>query len=174
MTIATVVLPFYFFTFLPFNAFRRHVPLALFRQFVLHGMVFQVYFVQRVCERLERLLAHFGLQLAFPYGYAVPAHARQSLLFGLVAAAVALDFGTPKCGVGLRQVESGAVVSVPEASVYEYARAVFAQYKVGMAGQARAVEPVPEAAGEQVAAYNEFGPRVLRAYRGHYFAAFFL
>ena len=166
--------PFAFSYLLTFNCFfRRHVPAVTFRQFVFHGMVFQIYLVQRIGERLERLLAHLGLKLAFPHSYAVPAHARQGLLLFAVAAAVALYLRAPEGGVALRQAESGAVVPVPEASVYEYARAVFAQHQVRMAGQARTVQPVPEAAGEQIPAHNQLGPRVFRPYRGHDLAAFF-
>ncbi len=53
-------------------------------------------------------IAYFGIQFAFPYSYAVPAHARQAQLFLLISLAVVLYFCLPKGCVDLRHVENGA------------------------------------------------------------------
>ena len=117
---------FHLFTFLPFQRFRGHVPVVIFRHFVSYGMVLQVNAVERIGERFERLFTHGGLQLTLPYGDSVPPHARQSQLLVLVADAVTLYFGAPEVRIGLWKMESRAVMPVPEAAVYEYASAVFA------------------------------------------------
>ena len=83
----------------------------------------------------------------------MPAEAGEGLIVTVVALAVALYLRAPEIDVGLGEAEvAAAFVAMPEAAVDENACAVLAQDDVGMAGQARMVEPVAEAAGVQPAA----------------------
>lgn len=93
----------------------------------------------------------------------MPAEAGEGLVVTAVALAVALYLRAPEVDVGLGEAEvAAAFVAVPEAAVDEYAGAVLAQDDVGMAGQARMVEPVAEAAGVQPAPDGHLGLSVCR------------
>ena len=82
----------------------------------------------------------------------MPAETGEGLVVAVVALAVALNLCAPEVHVGLGEAEvAAAFVAVPEAAVDEYAGAVLAKDDVGVAGQARMVEPVAEAAGVQPA-----------------------
>ena len=93
----------------------------------------------------------------------MPAEAGEGLVVTAVALAVALNLSAPEVDVGLGEAEvAAAFVAVPEAAVDEDAGAVLAQDDVGMAGQARMVEPVAESAGVQPAADGHLGLGVSR------------
>ena len=65
-------------------------------------------------------------------------------------------------------------MSVPEASVYEDHRAVFAHNNVGMPWQSRMVQPVPEPVGKKIFAHDKLRLRALPVYGCHTTAALFL
>ena len=93
----------------------------------------------------------------------MPAEAGEGLIVTVVALAVALYLRAPEVHVGLGEAEvAAAFVAVPEAAVDEDAGAVLAKDDVGMAGQARVVEPVAEAAGVQPAPDGHLGLGVCR------------
>ena len=94
----------------------------------------------------------------------MPAEAGEGLVVTAVALAVALYLRAPKVHVGLGEAEvAAAFVAVPEAAVDEDAGAVLAQDDVGMAGQARVVEPIAETTGVQPAADGHLGLGISRA-----------
>ena len=120
--------------------------------------------VEGLLERLEGALAdRGGLEAALPDDYGVPAEAGEGLVVTAVALAVALYLRAPEVYVGLGEAEvAAAFVAVPEAAVDEDTGAVLAQDDVGVAGQARVIEPVAEAAGVQPAADGHLGLGVSR------------
>lgn len=114
------------------------------------------------------MLTYGGLQLAFPYRDAVPSHFRQTNLFVLVTLLVALNLACPELDVGSRKSEVFAtLMTMPETTVHEDYRAVFAQHYVGMSRQAWMIEPVTEATTEQKLAHQHFRSGVLAAYCRH-------
>ena len=58
-------------------------------------------------------------------------------------------------------------MAMPEAAVHEYAGAVFAQHKVGVAGQAVVVETIAESVGVQVLTHYDFRLGAFAAYVLH-------
>ena len=124
----------------------------------------QIDVIEGLLERLEGAPAESGgPEAALPDDYGVPAEAGEGLVVTAVALAVALYLRAPEVDVGLGEAEvAAAFVAVPEAAVDEDAGAVLAQDDVGMAGQARVVEPVAEAAGVQPAADGHLGLGVCR------------
>lgn len=109
-------------------------------------MVFEIYAVEGEGKASERLLALRGLELAFPYYDAMPAHLCQFLLLLFVALFVPAYLLPPKISVGLWQLKIfAAVVTVPKASVDEDAGAILPQHQVGMTGETRVVEAIAEA-----------------------------
>ena len=120
--------------------------------------------IKGLLERLEGAPAESGgPEAALPDDYGVPAEAGEGLVVAVVALAVAFYLLAPEVDVGLGEVEvAAAFVAVPEAAVDEDAGAVLAQDDVGVAGQARVVEPVPEAAGVQPAPDGHLGLGVSR------------
>ena len=120
--------------------------------------------IEGLFERLKGAPAESGgPEAALPDDYGVPAEAGEGLVVAVVALAVALYLSAPEVDVGLGEAEvTAAFVAVPEAAVDEDAGAVLAQYDVGVAGQARVVESVAEAAGVQPAAYGHLGLGVCR------------
>ena len=104
-----------------------------------------------------------GLEAALPDDYGVPAETGEGLIVAVVALAVALYLRAPEVDVGLGEAEvPAAFVAVPEAAVDEDTGAVLAQDDVGMARQARMVEPVAETAGVQPAPDGHLGLGVCR------------
>lgn len=120
--------------------------------------------IEGLLKRLEGTQADGGgLEAALPDDYRVPAEAGEGLVVTAVALAVALYLRAPEVDVGLGEAEvAAAFVAVPEAAVDEDTGAVLAKDDVGVAGQARMVEPVPEAAGVQPAADGHLGLGVSR------------
>lgn len=120
--------------------------------------------IEGLLERLEGAPADgSGPEAALPDDYGVPAEAGEGLVVTAVALAVALYLRAPEVDVGLGEAEvAAAFVAVPEAAVDEDAGAVLAQDDVGVAGQARMVEPVAESAGVQPAADGHLGLGVSR------------
>ena len=120
--------------------------------------------VEGLFEGFEGALADGGgPEAALPDDYGVPAETGKGLVVAVVALAVALYLRAPEVHVGLGEAEvPAAFVAVPEATVDEDTGAVLAQDDVGVAGQARMVEPVAEAAGVQPAADGHLGLGVSR------------
>ena len=100
--------------------------------------------IEGLLERFEGAPAESGgPEAALPDDYGVPAEAGEGLVVTAVALAVALYLRAPEVDVGLGEAEvAAAFVAVPEAAVDEDTGAVLAKDDVGVAGQARMVEPV--------------------------------
>lgn len=154
---------------------RHHLPIASVllpadrvlqspRRPVPYLPVSQINVIEGLLKRLEGTQADGGgLEAALPDDYRVPAEAGEGLVVTAVALAVALYLRAPEVDVGLGEAEvAAAFVAVPEAAVDEDTGAVLAKDDVGVAGQARMVEPVPEAAGVQPAADGHLGLGVSR------------
>ena len=126
--------------------------------------VSQIDVIEGLFEGFEGALAdRGGPEAALPDDYGVPAETGEGLIVAVVALAVAFYLRAPEVHVGLGEAEvAAAFVAVPEAAVDEDACAVLAQDDVGMAGQARMVEPVTEASGVQPAADGHLGLGVSR------------
>ena len=120
--------------------------------------------VEGLFEGFEGALADGGgPEAALPDDYGVPAETGKGLVVAVVALAVALYLRAPEVHVGLGEAEvPAAFVAMPEAAVDEDAGAVLAQDDVGVAGQARVVEPVAETAGVQPVADGHLGLCICR------------
>ena len=120
--------------------------------------------IEGLFKRLEGAPADGGgPEAALPNDYRMPAEAGEGLIVTVVTLAVALYLRAPEVYVGLGEAEvAAAFVAVPEAAVDEDTGAVLAKDDVGVAGQARMVEPVAEAAGVQPAADGHLGLGVSR------------
>ena len=113
-------------------------------------------------------LACLRLQLTFPYDDGVPPHSLQLGATFQVTLAVALYLLCPKLRVALRQHEvSAALMPMPEASVYEYHRAVLAQHDVGRARQSLHVHPIAEATTMEPSPHHHLGLGVAAMYACH-------
>ena len=114
--------------------------------------------VERVCQCFQRLLAPSSFEFAFPHRDAMPAHLCELSLLLAVTLFVSFYLSLPKRHVGLGQAESSTVgVPMPEAAVDEDAGTVFAEHEVGVARQARTVQPVAKASVPQVLAHDALG-----------------
>ena len=141
----------------------------------LRAAVQEKYPVKGLFQRKQGGIAVLGLEFTFPNDNGVPTEAAQLYALFYVALAVALYFIFPEWRVALGHYEIFAFfVSVPEAAVDEYYRAVFAQYNVGGAGQTLYVDSVAVAVGVQIAAHQHLGPGVLAAYARHTVVSLFL
>ena len=120
--------------------------------------------IEGLLEGLKGAPAESGApEAALPDDYRVPAETGEGLIVAVVALAVAFYLRAPEVHVGLGEAEvAAAFVAVPEAAVDEDACAVLAQDDVGVAGQARMVEPVAETAGVQPAPDGHLGLGVSR------------
>ena len=105
----------------------------------------------------------------------MPSHSGKLVLLLNVAGPVAFNLRFPELRVRLWQhVVSAPLVSMPEASVDEDARAVFAHYDIRMTGQTRMVQPIAEATAEQEFSDRDFRFGVFSPYRCHAAVALFL
>ena len=154
---------------------RHHLPIASvllpadrilqsLRRSVPDLAVRQIDVIKGLFEGFEGALADGGgPKAALPNDYRMPAEAGEGLIVTVVTLAVALYLRAPEVYVGLGEAEvAAAFVAVPEAAVDEDTGAVLAQDDVGVAGQARVIEPVAEAAGVQPAADGHLGLGVSR------------
>ena len=108
------------------------------------------------------------IELTFPDDDGVPPHLSQLGAPLLVALLVACDFLCPEVRVALGHHEvSASLVPMPEASVYEYHRAVLAQYYVGRARQPLHVHPVAESPAMEVSPHRHLWLGVAAMYAGH-------
>lgn len=104
----------------------------------------------------------------------MPAHVAQAYALLQVACAVAFNLCRPELHIRFGQHKiAAALVSVPEAAVYENHRAVFLQHNVGCAGQPLHVHPVAESAGKKVFSHNQLGASVSAANMRHALVALF-
>ena len=88
----------------------------------------------------------------------MPAHLCELSLLLAVTLFVSFYLSLPKRHVGLGQAESSTVgVPMPEAAVDEDAGAIFVEHEVGVARQARTVQPVAKASAPQVLAHDALG-----------------
>lgn len=124
--------------------------------------------MEGVSQRLQRLLSHFGFQLALPHSDAMPPHGGKRALLGDVARLVALNLRLPIIDVALGKNEMAAtVMTMPKTTIDEDYGAVFAKHEVGMTGQAGMVQPIAEATTEQELPHQQFRFGVLALYRRH-------
>lgn len=132
----------------------------------------QVYLAQGLFQAEEGLLTVFGLELAFPDGDGVPAELAEVYAALEVTGLVAGNFVLPEPGVGFGEDKVAAVgMAVPEASVDEDCRAVFAEYYIGSTGKFLYIEAVPESVGKEEAAHKKLRFGVLAADALHAFVA---
>ena len=104
----------------------------------------------------------------------MPSHSGKLVLLLNVAGPVAFNLRFPELRVCLWQhVVSAPLVSMPEASVDEDARAVFAHYDIRMTGQTRMVQPIAEATAEQEFPDRDLRFGVFSPYRCHAAVALF-
>ena len=132
------------------------------------AQVVEVGLVQQVLQFGKCGLACLGLELTFPDDDGVPPHPLQLGATFQVTLAVTLYLLCPKLRVALRQHEVSAIlVPMPEASVYEYHRAVLAQHDVGRARQPLHVHPVAESPAMEVSPHRHLRLGVAAMYAGH-------
>ena len=149
---------------MPYFRLCRHHHFLFLQLVSLNLMVFKEDVVEGVFERLQRLFSYFGLQLTFPYGDAVPAHACQFVLLFLVAGLVAFYFRLPKVGAALGHHEiPTTLMAMPETAVDKEDRSILSHHDVRMPRQAWMVQPVSESMGKQIAPHQEFRLGVLAA-----------
>lgn len=98
----------------------------------MEGVVLEVDAVKGQFQGLERLFTSFFGQFTSPNSDAMPSHRRQPLLHLDITLAVTCDFLLPKVAVRLGQTKSTAVMSMPETTIDEDARAIFVQHHVRM------------------------------------------
>src|SRR5665213_1289293 len=100
--------------------------------------------------------------LALPDYMRFPAVGAQRSQVPDVAIAVAADLRRPVFGIGLRLPgAAGAVVAVPEATVYEDHLAPAGENEVRLPWQRLAMQSVPVAGSVQQAAHDPLGLRIL-------------
>ena len=130
--------------------------------------VVEVGLVQQMLQFGKSSLACLGLELTFPDDDGVPPHLSQLGTTLLVALLIACYFLCPEVRVALGHHEvSASLVPMPEASVYEYHRAVLAQYDVGRARQTLHVHPVAESPAMEVSPHRHLRLGVAAMYAGH-------
>ena len=126
----------------------------------------QIGLIDEIFHLFQGLLSDGGFELALPYREHVPSHAEQFGLVPLIPFLVGLDFVCPVFNAAVRDM--AVSMPVPEASMHEYHKAVFAQHDVRSSGQAFDVFPVAIPVGEEISAHNPFGLGVLASDLGHH------
>lgn len=100
------------------------------------AMVIEKNAVERKSQRLQSPFLDSRLQLAFPYCDAMPFHRGKLALVFYVTITVAFYLSFPEFSVAFwNHIISASFVSMPEASVHEDARPVFAKHDVRMTGE---------------------------------------
>ena len=131
--------------------------------------------VQRKSERSQSFFSLVWLQFTLPHCDTVPAHLSQLLLFLYIPFLIAFDLLFPKVCIRLRHPEVLAtIMSMPKATVDEYACTVFAQHNIWMARQARIIQPISESLPPQIFAHKYLWLRVRGTNRSHIFVSLLL
>ena len=124
--------------------------------------------MQQVLQFGKCGLACLGFELTFPNDDGVPPHLSQLGTTLQVALLIACDFLCPKLRIALGHHEvSASLVPMPEASVYEYHRAVLAHHDIGRARQPLHVHPVAESPAMEVSPHRHLRLGVAAVYAGH-------
>lgn len=127
--------------------------------------------MQPFLNRLRSLLVRV-LQCAFPDNRNAPAESVEHLHLVSVTSKVFLEFLPPE--VAVRSGSScvaATLMSVPEATMYEYHRPVLWEYKVRGSGQSPHMESISKTPCEKKGAKYQFWPSVLSANIRHHAAA---
>ena len=139
---------------------------VLFGKFVApDAMVIEKNAVERKSQRLQSPFPDSRLQLAFPYCDAMPSHRGKLALVFYVTITVAFNLRFPEFSVALwNHIISASFVSMPEATVHEDARPVFAKHDVRMTRETWMVQPIAKPTAEQEFPYHDFWFGVLTTY----------
>ena len=133
--------------------------------------------------RIQSLFTLRWLQLAFPYGDAMPAHFSKFALLLLVSLLVPANLRHPEVMVRIRYLAALRtlnyalcimnyalnIVPMPEASVDEDASAILAKYQVRMPRQPLMIQSIPETTSPQPFTHNHLRLRILRTNARHNF-----
>ncbi len=118
--------------------------------------------IERSHDLVHGTFDHRPFELALPDGQAVPSHGLELGLVQLVALLVASHLGLPELGIRLRMgIGAAAVMSVPEAAVYENAGPVLRQHYVRRARKAFYVDSEAETGRVQGLAHLQLRGSVL-------------
>ena len=130
---------------------------------VLHfAAVVEENFVERQLQATKGSLAAIRSQLTFPHRDAMPPHAGQLVLHGLVPFLVAVHLLEPEVAVGLRKhIVFASLMLVPETTVHEDAGSVPTQHNIWLPRQPRMIEAVAESVAPKVFPHHPFRLRIL-------------
>lgn len=145
--------------------FRCHSVILFWKFVVPDAMVIEKNAVERKSQRLQSPFPDSRLQLAFPYCDAMPSHRGKLALVFYVTITVAFYLSFPEFSVAFwNHIISASFMSMPEASVHEDARPVFAKHDVRMTGETWMVQPIAKPSAEQEFPYHDFRFGVLSPY----------